>query len=585
MSKLISLLAFLLLYNALPQTEPVPAPVSENSSPAAILQLARYFESKGNTNKALEYYTMAENHYLKVADYEGLGIVYRSLRRMYTQNKEYETAIYYGEKSVTAFEKARDTVELITSLNFLGVRFGDQGLGEKSLEANLRALALCEQSHDSLRTAIQMTNIAGIYATRADVKQCLAYNLKAMSFLETTHDYKAKGYLLNNIGMSYQGDKKYAEAIKCYMQSMDCRRRVGDIQGMVFTLGNIGELYMEQNMLNQASPFIRRAVALSDSIEDPLAQATAYNTQAGYLLRTGKKSDALEYYLKSLALAKSVEFKGQEADNLLKISRVYEEMLNYPEALSYYQRYASLMDTLFQEKSQKAIAEMSEKYKAALSEKTILSLREHDKVKSAVLARNRVMIGSLIAGILVILIASAVTLYFYRQKLEAYTHLVKKDISTLQAEKERSGGNTVQRPVSDEMQEQILANLAELMDGKRRYMDPALTLGDLARELGTNTSYLSRVINDSFSSNFSQFINEFRIREARQMLTNKEFNNLSIEGIARSVGFNSKSAFNAAFKKVTGVTPSFYQVSAKQVLQGGRMAQAEFEGKNYPQKS
>ncbi|MGY8932572.1 MAG: helix-turn-helix domain-containing protein [Flavobacteriales bacterium] len=55
-----------------------------------------------------------------------------------------------------------------------------------------------------------------------------------------------------------------------------------------------------------------------------------------------------------------------------------------------------------------------------------------------------------------------------------------------------------------------------------------------------------------------QFINKYRIKDARQMLSNPGNNNLTIEFIAFSVGFESKSSFNNAFKNYTGITPSFY---------------------------
>jgi AraC-like DNA-binding protein len=70
--------------------------------------------------------------------------------------------------------------------------------------------------------------------------------------------------------------------------------------------------------------------------------------------------------------------------------------------------------------------------------------------------------------------------------------------------------------------------------------------------------------------NVNLFINSYRIKEAKRMLLDASFNHLSIEGIARSVGFNSKSAFNATFKKITGMTPSFYQRSALRILEEKR---------------
>ena len=67
---------------------------------------------------------------------------------------------------------------------------------------------------------------------------------------------------------------------------------------------------------------------------------------------------------------------------------------------------------------------------------------------------------------------------------------------------------------------------------------------------------------------FPALVNNLRVSEARRMLADEKYRHYSIEGIARSVGFSSKSAFNVAFKKITGLTPSFFRESAEKVKDG-----------------
>lgn len=86
-----------------------------------------------------------------------------------------------------------------------------------------------------------------------------------------------------------------------------------------------------------------------------------------------------------------------------------------------------------------------------------------------------------------------------------------------------------------------------------------LTLIDLASEININKNYVSSIINEKVQKNFFQFVNEYRINEAKTLLSNKAYDNHSIEGIALTVGFKSKSAFNPAFKNQTGLTPSEFR--------------------------
>ncbi|TGE15398.1 helix-turn-helix domain-containing protein [Hymenobacter elongatus] len=94
------------------------------------------------------------------------------------------------------------------------------------------------------------------------------------------------------------------------------------------------------------------------------------------------------------------------------------------------------------------------------------------------------------------------------------------------------------------------------LETERPYLAPELTLGELAAQLRTNTSWLSRVINAGCGQNFNDFINEYRVREAEQRLRDPKFRHYTLLAVALEAGFNSKSTFNRVFKKLRGITPS-----------------------------
>jgi AraC-like DNA-binding protein len=94
------------------------------------------------------------------------------------------------------------------------------------------------------------------------------------------------------------------------------------------------------------------------------------------------------------------------------------------------------------------------------------------------------------------------------------------------------------------------------MESQQPYLAPELTLGELAAQLRTNTSWLSKVINTGCGQNFNDFINEYRVREAEQRLRNPRFRHYTLLAVALESGFNSKSTFNRVFKKLRGITPS-----------------------------
>lgn len=95
------------------------------------------------------------------------------------------------------------------------------------------------------------------------------------------------------------------------------------------------------------------------------------------------------------------------------------------------------------------------------------------------------------------------------------------------------------------------------MKSEKPYLNSGLTINQTADMLSTNHTYLSGALNDVLHKSFPVFINEYRIKEAVNLVTEGFTDNHTIEALARQSGFASRSVFNAVFKKQTGVTPSF----------------------------
>lgn len=112
----------------------------------------------------------------------------------------------------------------------------------------------------------------------------------------------------------------------------------------------------------------------------------------------------------------------------------------------------------------------------------------------------------------------------------------------------------------DSNKRMLLKNkISDFMNHEKPYLKSDLTIFELAKMLETNSSYLSTVINNDFNKSFVSFINSYRITESKKLLVDSNYSDLTIEAISEEVGFNSKSAFNRAFKKYTDITPSEYK--------------------------
>ena len=113
--------------------------------------------------------------------------------------------------------------------------------------------------------------------------------------------------------------------------------------------------------------------------------------------------------------------------------------------------------------------------------------------------------------------------------------------------------------LTSERAEKYVNRLLQCMEEKKPFTDGELSLQKLAEGLSIPPHHLSQIINERLGQTFSDFVNSYRVDEAKRRLQDPRFKHLSLLGIAVDVGFNSKSSFNSVFKKHTNMTPSEFR--------------------------
>lgn len=168
---------------------------------------------------------------------------------------------------------------------------------------------------------------------------------------------------------------------------------------------------------------------------------------------------------------------------------------------------------------------------------------------------------------------------FYYLSISGYVNSIKTEpFAALQQQPEESDADESilavaenSLPVSNqpfiENLEQWKQNIERLMSEQKVFSNPTLTILDLSRLLHTHSKKLSQIIHQSYGMNFNDFVNTYRTNEVIRKMQEGEHNLQTLLGIAFDCGFNSKSTFNRAFKRLTGATPKDYlkKMAAKEV--------------------
>lgn len=119
--------------------------------------------------------------------------------------------------------------------------------------------------------------------------------------------------------------------------------------------------------------------------------------------------------------------------------------------------------------------------------------------------------------------------------------------------------------LTERQMQRIKSKIRHAYENEKIYLNSDLNLAGLAAVTGEKTSYLSRTFSELINESFNDYTNRFRIKHAKQMLADKNFNHYKIEAVALECGFNNKVTFNKAFSKFTSQTPSSYRKQKEQV--------------------
>lgn len=163
------------------------------------------------------------------------------------------------------------------------------------------------------------------------------------------------------------------------------------------------------------------------------------------------------------------------------------------------------------------------------------------------------------------MISFAMTIFIYAVAYLGYqgierVKIVEKII--IKKEKPAAKAKYQNSSLTETSAQSLLQHLLSFMETEEPYLDNELRLATLAEQIQSTPHHVSQVINEQLGKSFPDFVNEYRVKAAQEMLLDPDNKSVYIINIAYSVGFNNKTSFNKAFKHITGTSPSAFKKSA-----------------------
>ena len=282
---------------------------------------------------------------------------------------------------------------------------------------------------------------------------------------------------------------------------------------------------------------------------------------------------------------------------------IYMKNGNKDNADRYMEEYIALSDSLEMSKSHKKIKNIQFAYELNKNYDSILKLTYEKNTKDLQIRQQRIILFVVVICML-IFIFMMIVLYIQKRKLySAYKNLVRRNNDIISSEKVNNevkanlesklkkleeknayletlvktnieteppmeisveGDNEKSKiysssRISEDLKKDILQKILSVMEDPEKFCDSDFSLERLATLVGSNSRYVSQIINETYNKNFRSFLNEYRVKEASIRLDDKEkYGNYTMKAIGESLGYKSQANFIESFRKITGVTPSIY---------------------------
>lgn len=204
--------------------------------------------------------------------------------------------------------------------------------------------------------------------------------------------------------------------------------------------------------------------------------------------------------------------------------------------------------------------------------KYISDLQKEERMIKEAATRHRIFLYLTWSLVIIVITVAASAFFIWRQNrilksrnqslFDKYQQMLETDRAA--ADQAKDPDKYSSSSLDDSRRRDLQNKIREIMEDPDIISCPDFTLKQLADNVGSNTTYVSQTINETYGVSFSTLLGNFRVRLVCQRITNEDrYSNLTVEGIANSVGFKSRTAFLNAFKREVGLTPSEYLRMAK----------------------
>lgn len=479
----------------------------------------------------------------------------------------------------------------------------DTGDYTGALDFYLKGLELSDKSKEKPFMAMLYKDIGNVYNMFGEREQAIRHYREGLRY--SSADPCLSLRLYNNLVRTYVmvNDLKNARLYHKKAGGITCN----DATGKFLIDFNYALLLSEEGRSAEAIEMFKNIVPYAREHRlEPRYEAAVYEALYGVYGSIGMPDSVLAYQERCLALASQAGMTRFFTETYRDMADVYERQGDTRMALQLRSRYLQMKDSLFDERQFDLLKNQQLTYETGKTQSELREQRERERRHNELIRWQWAVIIIVVLGAVAIAVL-LVNVYRKKNKLDtSYRNLYEVNRSYVEnyrraMERERdlqkeleacqsrigelettslpeppatdsAAGETEASPtkysssrLDKTRHTELLNKITRVMEDEQSYCSADFSLISLAAMVDSNSRYVSQVINEAYGKNFSNYVNEFRVRLACERFADvKGYGAFTIHAVGESVGFKSHTTFLTVFKKITGMTPSVYARMARE---------------------
>ncbi len=294
------------------------------------------------------------------------------------------TGLDYGTQALQIARDAGDRNLRARIINEMGVLYRKADMYEQALQNHQKALSMFEQLNDRMGIAFALANIGNVYYALEQYDKAVDYNMQALRIKRQLGDPEQIAYSLRTTALALQASGDFSKASRFLHEALGIARKLNDRYSMANVYYHLGNVAFDAHKdKHEAIDYYEKALKIYNQLQSRYGTALALYEKARAHLAMHSNRESLALLQEALAHAQKAGLRKITMNIYHALSEYYRKQDDYRQALVNFERYSQIRDSLFNETSNRNIAEMQAKYNSNRQQAQIEILQKEKKLDTA----------------------------------------------------------------------------------------------------------------------------------------------------------------------------------------------------------